>query len=165
VALLDPCSGRVPVRHFFPSTSFRVERYETSPREACWMAESVKARLHGGIFYGTSHGTQLVPQKVRGTSRVNGRLSVRLDEYHGISNGMSHGISHSVNGPLEVGLMIKRPGFECPTGVRLSLAAFNITLHLGAQGVPTSWGLNIRCQGCTRILEPQYTGPRVYPHH
>jgi hypothetical protein len=62
---------------------------------------SVKARLHGyGIFHGMSHGTKLVPQKVRGTSRVNGGLPVVLSENHGISNSMSHDISNSVNGPL-----------------------------------------------------------------
>jgi hypothetical protein len=42
----------------------------------------------------------LVPQKVCGTSRVNGVLSVGLTEYHGLSRGMSHGISHRENGSL-----------------------------------------------------------------
>jgi hypothetical protein len=49
-----------------------------------------KARLHGGISHGTyhgiSHGTQLVPEKVGGTSRVNGGLAVGPTEYHGISH-------------------------------------------------------------------------------
>jgi hypothetical protein len=45
-------------------------------------------------------GTQFVPQKVRGTSRVNGVLSVGLTESHDTYHGMSHGISHRVNRPL-----------------------------------------------------------------
>jgi hypothetical protein len=66
-----------------------------------WM--QLKARLHVGISHGTSHGishgTRYVPQKVRGTSRVNGGISMGLTEYHGISYGMSHGTSYRVNGP------------------------------------------------------------------
>jgi hypothetical protein len=42
----------------------------------------LKAHLHGGMSHGTSHrishGTRIVPQKVRGTFRVNGGLALAM---------------------------------------------------------------------------------------